>query len=97
MWCRRPPKRTDAQKLRNIFLEVTKIRTKDDCDRFLSLVHEWEERYGQNIAKKLEKGRVFSDIKRARSILLKALPNMFHHLSYPQIPSSTNWIGGILF
>lgn len=94
MWCRKPPKKTDAQKLREIFLEVTNIRSKSDRDRFLNLVHEWEERYGQYIANKPEKGRVFSDIKRARSMLIKALPDMFHYLDNPKIPSSTNGLEG---
>jgi hypothetical protein len=37
-----------------------------------------------------ERGRVFSDIKRARSMLIKALPDMFHYLNNPDISFTTN-------
>lgn len=89
-WCRRYPRRTDAKKLRDIFRRVTYIHTKQDRDRFLASVRQWEEKYGRYITIQPEKGRVFSDIKRARSMLLKALPNMFHYLDNPDIPISTN-------
>jgi len=39
-------------------------------------------------------GYVFSDIKRARSMLLRALPDMFHYLDNPLIPTSTNGLEG---
>ena len=94
MWCRRPPKRTDAKHLRDIFLQVTSIYSKPDRDLFLENVASFEDRYGQHIAIQPERGRVFSDIKRARSMLLKALPDMFHYLEDPRIPSSTNGLEG---
>jgi len=94
MWCRANPKRTYAKKLRDIFVKVTNIRTKDDKDIFLKAVAEWEETYGQLISTQPERGRVFSDIKRARSMLLKALPNMFHYLENQNIPPTTNGLEG---
>jgi hypothetical protein len=50
--------------------------------------------YGSAIAKLPEKGEVFSDIKRARSMLLKALPDMFHYIDNHNIPRSTNGLEG---
>ena len=94
MWCRRFPKRTDAKHLRKIFQQVTYIRTKTDKETFLSTVGCWENKYGYLIEKRPEQGKVFSDIKRARSLLLKALPNMFHYLENRQIPFSTNGLEG---
>lgn len=93
-WCRRYPVRTDAKKLRDIFRQVTPIRTKQDRDKFLVCVAKWEEQYGQDIATQPEKGSVLSDIKRARSMLLKALPDMFHYLDNPDIVMSTNGLEG---
>ncbi len=90
MWCRRYPKTVYAQKLRDIFLSITHIRTKEESDEFLELVVNWEQKYGRYIELQPEKGRVFSDIKRARSMLLKALPDMFHYLDSPNIPITTN-------
>lgn len=94
MWCRRNPKRADARRLRELFLRVTCIRSASDRDRFLRDLAEWERRYGNRIAAKPERGRVFSDLKRARSMLLRALPDMFHYLDNPDIPWNTNTLEG---
>lgn len=93
-WCRRYPKTAYARMLRDIFLEVTNIRSVAQRDEFLARVSEWEDKYGSLINTKPEIGRVFSDIKRARSMLLHALPNMFHYLDAPQISNSTNSLEG---
>jgi hypothetical protein len=93
-WCRRHPQRTDARHLRTLFLQVMAIRTSSDRDRFLAQVQAWERRYGRAIARSPEKGWVFSDLKRARSMLLAALPDMFHYLDDPFIAKSTNALEG---
>lgn len=94
VWCRTYPKTVYARQLRDIFLRVTHIRTKAERNRFSELVGQWEDTYGQSIASRPERGRVFSDIKRARSMLLKALPNMFHYLDDPNISFTTNGLEG---
>jgi len=94
VWCRSYPKTTMARKLRDIFLKVTHIRTKEDRDKFLHQVAQWETTYGQPIHMHPERGRVFSDIKRARSMLLKALPYMFGYLDDPNISVTTNGLEG---
>lgn len=93
-WCRRFPRRADAKTLRAIFRDVMNIATKDGRDLFLARVAAWESVYGRAIATRRERGRVFSDIKRARSMLLKALPDMFHYLDDRRIPASTNGLEG---
>jgi len=93
-WCRRTPKRTDAKHLREIFLEVTAIHSQNDKEKFIQHVQAWEKTYGTRIAVTPEHGKVFSDIKRARSMLLTALPNMFHYLDNPLIAHSTNALEG---
>jgi hypothetical protein len=94
VWCRNYPKTVSARRLRDIFLQVTRIRTKEERDRFLELVTQWEKKYGRDIAIQPEKGWVFSDLKRARSMLIKALPYMFHYLDDTQIPFTTNGLEG---
>jgi hypothetical protein len=94
VWCRNVPKTTYARKLRRIFLKVTRIRTEEERDTFLKLIGEWENKYGSQIRYRPETGYVFSDIKRARSMLLRALPDMFHYLDDPLIPISTNSLEG---
>lgn len=94
MWCRQNPKRIDAKKLRLLFLQITKINNHEQRDSFLSDLNNWEKRYGSKLQPLPEKGWVLSDLKRARSMLLKALPNMFHFLDDPFISKSTNSIEG---
>jgi hypothetical protein len=94
MWCRINPKRTDAKHLRELFLQVMSIDTTADRDRFLAQVNEWEQKYGHRMASSPETGWVFSDLKRARSMFLSALPDMFHYLDDPNIPKCTNALEG---
>lgn len=93
-WCRQSPKRTDAKRLREIFLQVVKIKNHHDRELFLRKFAQWEERYGCKIASQPEKGKVFSDLKRARSMLIKAIPDMFHYLDKQGIPKSNNGLEG---
>lgn len=94
MWCRRFPKRTDAKHLRKLFQKVTYIKTDQEQNRFISDLETWEQRYGCHLVLKPEKGRVFSDIKRARSMLINALPDMFAYLDNSLISPTTNSLEG---
>lgn len=94
MWCRQHPKRYDAKKLRDLFLKVVNISTCQQRDTFLYELEAWEKRYGSKLQQTPDRGWVLSDLKRARSMLLKALPNMFHYLDDLSIPKSTNRIEG---
>ena len=93
-WCRNSPKTAYARQLRQIFLQVTRIDTVADRKDFLNLVSAWEARYGYEIRNRTETGHVFSDIKRARSMLSGALPDMFHYIDDVNIPTTTNGLEG---
>lgn len=93
-WCRTSPRTDYARELRKIFLKITRINTMAERDAFLQIVVDWEKRYGMPISIRRERGHVFSDIKRARSMLLRALPDMFHYLENPSIPVTTNSLEG---
>lgn len=93
-WCRRFPKRTDAKHLRLLFLQVMNIHSIAERTTFLAQLTRWEHRYGRHIALSSDSGWVFSDLKRARTMLLAALPDMFHYLDDHHIPTSTNALEG---
>ncbi len=93
-WCRNSPKTPYARQLRKIFAQVMKIDTIYDRDAFIERVANWEYRHGEAIENRKESGPVFSDIKRARSMLRLALPNMFHYLDDPNISTTTNSLEG---
>jgi transposase-like protein len=93
-WCRSYPKTTEAKQLRLLFLSMMNISTFEARDNFLLSVKEWEGNYGSKIKDRPERGRVFSDLKRARSMLLNALPNAFHYLHDVKIAKTTNLAEG---
>lgn len=93
-WCRMQPKRTEAKLLREIFLQLCFVKTELQVENFIKMVDRWEADFGYQVSNSTNRGRVFSDIIRARSMLLKALPNLFHYVSNLKIPRSTNAIEG---
>jgi transposase-like protein len=93
-WCRRNPKRTDAIKLRQLFLQVCHISSLVQSEEFISEFNKWEKRYGQRIIQNKNRGWVASDLQRARSMLINALPYMFNYLRDNKIPNTTNAIEG---
>lgn len=93
-WCRRNPKRTDAKHLRELLLKLTEVKTKEDSQRFIKGFYAWENRFGSGIESSPNRGWVFSDIIRARSMVIKAIPNLFHYIDNPKIARSTNALEG---
>lgn len=94
MWCRAKPKRIEGQTLRKLFLEVTKINDRSSAEQFLEVFFSWDQRYGRKLLAGRKSGWVVSDLIRARSMLHKALPDMFHFLTNRSIPRTTNGLEG---
>jgi transposase-like protein len=93
-WCRRHTTRTDAQHLRQLLIQVLTIRSHAHRQQFQSKFDHWNEHYGQRLALTTNRGPVTSDLQRARSMILKALPCMFSYLDDSNIPRSTNALEG---
>lgn len=94
MWCRQKPKTTAGRQLRKLFLRSVAIHSYKERDDFLSEVEVWERRFGHSIASAKETGWVMSDLKRARSMLYHAIPDMFHYLDDENIPNTANALEG---
>lgn len=91
-WCRHQPKRPDTMQLRSLFRRIITIRTDSERDLFIADWNYWLDQYGPAITASTETGWIFGDLKRAKSVLTKALPDTFSYLDNPKIPTSTNWI-----
>jgi hypothetical protein len=89
-WCRANPKRIDAQRLRELFGRVLHVRSDADRKRFVREWNAWNRQYGPPLLAARRRQWVQSDLKAARSMLLKALPNMFQSIACPGIPTTTN-------
>ena len=90
-WCRNNPKRVDARKLREIYQQVLSVSNHEQKEQFLNAVQRWNEHYGTQFTERGPvHGWVATDLNRARSMLLRAIPYMFHYLDNKDIPISTN-------
>ena len=94
MWCRAKPKRIEGQTLRKLFLTVTDIHDRISAEQFREAFFSWDRRYGRKLLAGKTNGWIVSDLIRARSLLEKALPDMFHFLANTNIPKTTNGLEG---
>lgn len=93
-WLRHKPKRIDSIELRALLLQVLYIKTKQQAKDFIEGFNKWENRYGTKISRATNRGKVFSDLLRTRSMIINALPYMFNYLDEPEISKTTNALEG---
>ena len=89
-WLRQKPKRIEAIELRDLLLQVLYIKTKEQSENFIRGFKLWEGRFGLGLSRSTNRGKVFSDLLRTRSMIINALPNMFRYLDNPEISRTTN-------
>ncbi|MEI6627704.1 MAG: transposase [bacterium] len=93
-WLRRNPKLPAGKDLRRILLTVTEIKNEKDKILFIAEFEKWEKKYGESVRHLPADHKVFSDLRGTRSLLIHALPDMFHYLDDDNIPATTNKIEG---
>lgn len=89
-WLRRFPKDVAARELRSIFLTVMSITNHEQRLIFTSRFANWERQYGDYVRNLDRKNKVWGDMQQARSLLIHALPDMFHYLKDPYIAKTSN-------
>ena len=93
-WLRQKPKRVESIELRDLLLQVLYIKTKEQAKNFIRGFNLWESRFGLGLSRSTNRGKVFSDLLRTRSMIINALPNMFNYLDDPEISRTTNALEG---
>jgi hypothetical protein len=93
-WLRRYPKQDASKDLRKILLTLTGVKDEREKQAFLKVVRRWEKQYGRSVLALPSKDKVYGDLQRTRSLILHALPDMFHYLEDPCIASTTNKLEG---
>jgi len=93
-WLRRYPKLQASKDLRILLLEVTEIRSYKQKQIFIDKFNLWESRYGQLVLSLPSKHKVCGDLQKTRSLIIHALPNMFHYLDDQKIARTTNKVEG---
>lgn len=100
LWLTRYPKHPAGQELRRLVLLILKIKEENDKIFWTQELHKWYGRYKDYINEKTyntETGRYWYThklLRRSYFTIERALPNMFHYLSNPKIPNTTNGIEG---
>ena len=93
-WLRRYPKSQAAKDLRLLLLTVTNIKDHKQKQTFINSFNNWEKKYGKFVLSLSSSDKVYSDLQRTRSLIIHALPNMFHYLEDSNIAPTTNKIEG---
>jgi hypothetical protein len=93
-WLRRYPKSQAAKDLRLLLLTVTNIKDHKQKEIFIKDFNNWEKRYGEFVLSLSSSDKVYSDLQRTRSLIIHALPNMFHYLEDSNIAPTTNKVEG---
>lgn len=100
LWITRYPKHIAGIELRQIVIQLMKIKTENDRRYWTILLDQWFARHKIYLAERTihkETGRYWYThklLRRSYFTIKRALPNMFHYLANPSIPSTTNGIEG---
>jgi hypothetical protein len=100
LWLTRFPKHQAAQELRHHVLLLMRIKSNNDRIYWTRELEQWYQRHKDYLHQKTvneETGRYWYThklLRRSYFTIKRALPNMFHYLSNPAIPSTTNGIEG---
>lgn len=100
LWLTRYPKHSSGVELRQLVLMLLRIKTDNDRLYWTREVELWYQRHKDYLQEKTfnpQTGRYWYThklLRRSSFTIKRALPNMFHYLSNPKIPSTTNGIEG---
>lgn len=92
MWLRQYPKSDLARDFKYILCLLPGIKTHDQKNQWLHRYHQWKLKHQDQIKHLNPHHKVESDTIRAYRMIEHAIPNMFHFLDDPNIPSTSNGI-----
>lgn len=93
-WLRTYPKTEAGKELRYILSKLTAIKSIKERNVFINNYNYWLKKYKEFVLSLPVNNIAFKDLKRTMVLIKNALPNMFHYLKEPNIPSTTNAIEG---
>lgn len=100
LWLTRFPKHIAGVELRRLVLLILKIKTDNDRRYWVAELARWHKKHREYLQERTyneDTGRYWYKhrlIRRSYYTIKRALPNMFHYLSNPKIPNTTNGIEG---
>lgn len=100
LWLTRYPKHPSGVELRALALLLLKIKTENDRLFWIKELQSWYDRHKDYLKEKTYNAQTerywytHKLLRRSYFTIHRALPNMFHYLSDPAIPKTTNGIEG---
>ena len=100
LWLTRFPRHSAGIELRQLVLMLMRIKTENDRIYWTGELKLWYNRHQQYLLQKTineQTGRYWYThklLRRSYFTITRAMPNMFHYLANPAIPSTTNGIEG---
>jgi transposase-like protein len=100
LWLTRYPKHSAGIELRELILLLLKIKTENDRLSWTKQLEHWHQKHSAYMQEKTLSnltGKYWYThklLRRSYTTIKRALPNMFHYLSNPRIPNTTNGIEG---
>lgn len=100
------PESVAAKELRELVLQVAKIKTKEQAKIWLTDYKTWYQTHHKFLKERTYQEDSFTPtgkrrwhythgrLHAAHSHLKNALPNLFHYLNHPEIPNTTNFVEG---
>ena len=93
-WLRSYPKTQAGRDLRFLLSKVCSIKSVKERDHWIDRFKQWFSKH-KDFIKQLPSSDIgFRDLKKTVSLIKYALPDMFHYLKEPAIPSTTNALEG---
>lgn len=93
-WLRTYPKTEAGKTLRNLLSHICFIKSVKEQKTFVTFFKQWLKRYEAFVFSLPMHIKANFDLKRTITLIHNALPNMFHYLMDPQIPSTSNALEG---
>jgi hypothetical protein len=93
-WLRSRPKTKAAQELRHLLNSLCSIRSIKERDQFLRTYKIWLKMYRDYVHSLPMQIKANFDLKRTIALIDNAIPDMFHYLMDPNIPSTSNMLEG---
>jgi len=100
LWLTRFPKHDAGMELRRLVLMLLQIKTENDRLSWTKQLEQWHQRHKDYLQQKSYNETTdrywytHKLLRRSYFTIKRALPNMFHYLSNPKIPYTTNGIEG---
>lgn len=93
-WLRTYPKTTAGQELRDILDTLCHVKSYNEKDQFIQTFRSWHTKHYAYVKSLPSTTVAYKDLKKTITLIVNALPDMFHYLDNALVPATTNILEG---